>query len=329
MSLLAEVDPAKRLVHREESSAARKPPSADSHAARKPPSGDLVRQALLWPALLYLGALTQAPFLLTLWYSVHRWILTDPAAGTPFVGLKNFVETIVHDATFRASVVNLIVITLGVVIPAVVLGLAFALLLNREFPLRGLIRALMIAPFFVMPTVNAVVWKNLLLNPIFGFLSWLIATVGLGRHDIFAVAPKAGIMLIAVWQWTPFMMLILLAGLQSLPSEVHEAALVEGVRPWDEFRCITLPLLWPFVELALLLGAFYILQLFGEIYVATQGGPGDATTTLPYYVYQTISKENDVGMASAEAVLAVVIASLIAAVLLRLLTRTLARGEKA
>lgn len=300
-----------------------------SRAARKPMSADIGQKALLLPALLYLGVLTQAPFLLTLWYSVHRWVLTDPAAGRPFVGLANIIDTLAYDATFRASVVNLVVITLGIIGPALVLGLLFALLLNREFPLRGLMRALMIAPFFVMPTVNAVVWKNLLLNPIFGMLSWVIATIGLGRHDIFAIAPKAGIMLIAVWQWTPFMMLILLAGLRSLPSEVHEAALVDGARPWDEFRFITLPLLWPFVELALLLGSIYILQLFGEIYVATQGGPGDATTTLPYYVYQTISQEHDVGTASAQAVLAVIIASIIASVLLRFLTRTFSRGEKA
>src|ERR687884_199036 len=121
--------------------------------------------------------------------------------------------------------------------------LGLALLPSRKFPLRGLVRSLLIAPFFVMPTVNAVVWKNMLLNPVFGLFSWLTTSVGLGRFDVLAVAPKAGIMAMAVWQWTPFMMLILLAGLQGISDEVREAARVDGATGLSEFRFIILPLL--------------------------------------------------------------------------------------
>jgi sorbitol/mannitol transport system permease protein len=207
-----------------------------------------------------------------------------------------------------------------------VLGLGFALLLNRSFPLRGVARALMIAPFFVMPTVNAVVQKNIFLNPIFGLVNWVATSLGFARVDWLAVHPKLSIIAMAVWQWGPFMMLILLAGLQGISDEIREAARIDGAGPFTEFRKITLPLLGPYFELAVLLGMIYILQLFGEIFVATQGGPGTSTTTIPYYVYQTISQANDVGSASAQGVLAIVFSSIVAALLLRLLTRTFRRG---
>src|SRR6266496_611230 len=282
--------------------------------------------ALLLPALLYLAVMTQAPFLLTLWYSFHNWILTSPELGHRWIGIENFRYTVTEDPIFRAALINTLEITAGIVGGSLVLGLSFALLLNRSFPLRGVARALMIAPFFVMPTVNAVVQKNLFLNPIFGLVNWVWTSLGFHRIDWLAVHPKFSIIAMAVWQWAPFMMLILLAGLQGISDEVREAARIDGAGPIVEFRRITLPLLAPYFELAVLLGMIYILQLFGEIFVATQGGPGTATTTIPYYVYQTISQANDVGSASAQGVLAIVFSSIIAALLLRLLTRTFRRG---
>ncbi|MDX6515313.1 MAG: polyol transport system permease protein [Gaiellaceae bacterium] len=279
----------------------------------------------LVPALLYLVVMTQAPFALTLWYSFHRWILTSPELSHDWVGLDNYRFEIFDDPTFRDAVVNTIVITASIVGAALFFGLCFALLLNRRFPLRGIVRSLMIAPFFVMPTVSAVVWKNLLLNPIFGLAGWLESSFGLERTDWLAAQPKLSIVGMAVWQWTPFMMLILLAGLQGIPEELHEAAQLDGAGLWREFRSITLPMLGPFIEIAVLLGVIYVLQIFAEIFVATQGGPGTATTTVPFYVYQTISQANDVGAASAEGVLAIVFASVVAALLLRLLSSSFRR----
>jgi sorbitol/mannitol transport system permease protein len=277
---------------------------------------------LILPAILYLVVMTQAPFILTLWYSVHTWILTSPELGKPWVGLDNFNYTVLQDPTFRDAVMNTLVMTVSIVGASLVLGLAFALLLHRPFPLRGLVRSLMIAPFFVMPTVTAVVWKNLLLNPVFGLFNWLTTSVGLARTDWLGVAPKFSIIGIAVWEWTPFMMLILLAGLQGLSEEVREAASLDGATGIAEFFFITLPLLGRYIQLSVLLGTIYVLQLFGEIFVATQGGPGTATTTVPFYVYQTIAISSDVGSSSAQGVLAVVFASIIAALLLRVLART-------
>ncbi len=287
------------------------------------------RLLFIAPAIVYLVILTQAPFVLTLWYSFHSWVLTSPELGVRFVGIANFAYTIAHDPIFRASVLNLVIITVGIIVGSLVIGGALALLLNRSFPGRSLARSLAIAPFFIMPTVNAVVWKNLLLNPVFGFITWIAVHLGLPRTDVFSSDPKFGIIAIAVWQWTPFMMLIVLAGLQSVPDDVREAAHLDGVTSWSEFRYITLPLVRTYVELATLLATIYVLQLFGEIYVATQGGPGSATTTLPYYVFQTISESNDVGLASAEGVCAVVIASIIATLLIRLMLRSFRTGVAA
>jgi len=281
---------------------------------------------LLLPALAYLVLMTQAPFVLTLWYSFHRWILTSPDLSHIWVGLDNYRYTLTEDPIFRTAVVNTLVITASIVIGSLVLGLAFALLLNRTFPLRGIARALMIAPFFVMPTVNAVVQKNLFLNPIFGLVNWVWTSLGFHRIDWLAVHPKFSIIAMATWQWAPFMMLILLAGLQGISDEVREAARIDGAGPVVEFRRITLPLLGPYIELAVLLGMIYILQLFGEIYVATQGGPGTQTTTIPYYIYQTISQANDVGTSSAQGVVAVILVSIVAALLLRVLTRSFRKG---
>ena len=281
--------------------------------------------ALLLPALLYLAVMTQAPFLVTLWYSFHNWILTSPELGHRWVGLDNFRYEVTDDTIFRTAIVNTLVITAAIVIGSLLIGLGMALLLNRTFPLRGVARALMIAPFFVMPTVNAVVQKNLFLNPIFGLVNWVTTSLGFDRVDWLAEYPKLSIISMAVWQWAPFMMLILLAGLQGISDEVREAARIDGATPFAEFRKITVPLLGPYFELAVLLGMIYILQLFGEIFVATQGGPGTETTTIPYYVYQTISQANDVGTSSAQGVLAIIFSSIIAALLLRLLTRTFRR----
>jgi sorbitol/mannitol transport system permease protein len=285
--------------------------------------------ALILPALAYLALMTQAPFVLTLWYSFRQWVLTEPTIPHKWVGFSNFTYELTQDPIFRQAIYNTLEFTAAIVGGSLLLGLAFALLLNRSFPLRGVARSLMIAPFFVMPTVNAVVQKNLFLNPIFGLVNWITTSLGFARVDWLAVHPKLSIIEMSVWQWAPFMMLILLAGLQGIPDDVREAARIDGAGPFTEFRRITVPLLGPYFQLAVLLGMIYILQLFGEIFVSTQGGPGTETTTIPYYIYQTISQANDVGSSSAQGVLAIIFSSIIAALLLRLLLRTFRSGVTA
>src|SRR5882724_4224937 len=148
---------------------------------------------LLLPALIYLAVMTQAPFLLTLWYSFHNWILTSPELGHRWIALDNFRYELTEDPIFRTAILNTLEITAAIVGGALVVGLGFALLLNRRFPLRGVARALMIAPFFVMPTVNAVVQKNLFLNPIFGLVNWVWTSIGFDRVDWLATHAKLAI----------------------------------------------------------------------------------------------------------------------------------------
>lgn len=294
-------------------------PSGTRIPRRRLPSQRLL---LLLPAIAYLALVTQAPFILTLWYSIRKWYLDQPELGQTTVWWDNFSYTITQDTVFRDSVINTVVITFSIIVVTMVLGLAFALLLHRQFFGRGLMRALMIAPFFVMPTVNAVVWKNFFLDPILGLFDWLLTQLHMSPVDWLTHYPRLSVVGIASWQWTPFMMLILLAGLQGIPDEIREAAKIDGTTAWEEFRYITVPFLLRYAELCVLLGTVYVLNLFGEIRVATGGGPGTQSTTLTYYTYQVIHDYNDVGDSAALGVLAVVFASVIAAGLLRLLTRT-------
>jgi sorbitol/mannitol transport system permease protein len=294
-------------------------PGTPRERTRRRPSQRLL---LLVPAIIYLALMTQAPFILTLWYSLHTWILDEPTIGQPFVGLSNFSYTITQDPVFRDSLVNTLVITFAIIVVTLLLGMAFALLLNRKFPGRGLVRSLMIAPFFVMPTVNAMVWKNFFLDPILGLFDWVITSAHLPLVDWLTYYPRASVVAIASWQWTPFMMLILLAGLQGVPDEIREAAHIDGATVWGEFRYITLPLLLWYLELCILLGTIYVINLFAEIRIATGGGPGTNSTTLTYYTYQTLHDYNDVGDSATLGVLSVIFASIIALFLLRVLTHT-------
>jgi len=270
---------------------------------------------LLLPALAYLVLMTQAPFVLTLWYSFHRWILTSPDLAHIWVGLDNYRYTLTEDPIFRTAALNTLVMTAAIVGGSLVLGLSFALLLNRTFPLRGAARALMIAPFFVMPTVNAVVQKNLFLNPIFGLVNWVWTSLGFHRVDWLAVHPKFSIIAMAVWQWAPFMMLILLAGLQGRPLDVIEAARIDGATSWQIFRSMTLPHLRQYLELGALLGSIYIVQNFDAVFTITSGGLG--TANLPYTIYQIFYQAHDYGRASAAAVVVVIGTIVIATFALR------------
>src|SRR5439155_6982724 len=160
-----------------------------------------------------------------------------------------------------------------------------AMLLNRQFRGRGIARTLLITPFLIMPTVSAVMWKNMLFNPAFGLISSFLSTIGGPRVDWINQFPMASIVTIVTWEWTPFMMLILLAGLQSLQQEHLEAAQMDGAGPIEIFRFIIVPHLTRYIEIGVLLETLFILNIFGEIFVTTTGGPATDTTTLTFNIY--------------------------------------------
>jgi sorbitol/mannitol transport system permease protein len=276
-----------------------------------------LRRLPLLPALIYVILVTQVPFVLTIFYSLQDWNLLRPEPAR-FTGLQNY-SVVLGDPSVRIAIWNTVVLTICAVAISVVFGIGIALLLNRDVFGKGVLRTLMIGPFLVMPTAAALMWKDTLLNPLTGLVNYALGPIGLGRVDWINQFPMASIVGIEVWRWTPFMMLIVLAGLQSQNQEVLEAARVDGARALQMFRYITLPFIRPFVELGALLGSLFIVQSFDVIFMTTQGGPGEATTNLPFLLYLVAFQGFDIGKASAIGVVAVILTMIVATFALRTL----------
>ena len=282
------------------------------------------RRQFIWlhiPALLFMLMMTQIPFLLALWYSLHTWDLLIPEQGIPFVGLANYVHVFFADPNFWPVIAQTAELVFGATALAMVGGTVLALLLDRPFWGRNVLRGLATIPFLVTPAAMAINWKNLFLSPNFGIIDWLFRTLGFHSVPWFSSFPLGSITFIVAWEWTPFVMLILLAGLQSIPNEIYEAARVDGANDLMIFVCVTFPMLRKAYEIALLFGTIFIFQTFGEIFLTTAGGPGTATMTLPFYTYQTAFISDQIGLAAALGVIGVIIAIFAARGMLRLMTR--------
>jgi len=274
-----------------------------------------LRRLPLLPAFIYVVLVTQIPFALTVYYSFFNWNLLKDNSFK-FAGLANYAR-LVTDESLRIAVWNTVLLTISVIAISVVLGLGVATLLNSEVFGKGFMRTLMIAPFLIMPTAGALIWKDTLLNPLFGLLPYLLAPIGLGRVDWVNQYPMVSVVAVEVWRWTPFMMLIILAGLQSQNPEVLEAARVDGATALQAFRRITLPLVRPFIELGALLGSLFVVQTFDSIFMLTHGGPGEDTTNIPFLLYLVAFQGFNIGQASAIGVVAVIMTTIIATVALR------------
>ncbi|MBL1101962.1 carbohydrate ABC transporter permease [Streptomyces coffeae] len=286
--------------------------------ARRPPRRAAGRRGWpLAPALLWLVVLTQLPFVFTVVFSFQSRNLLRPGSEH-WVGLANYTN-VFTDNVFRAALLTEIELTVLTVAFAMALGVALAVLLDRRFPGRGLARTLLISPFLVMPAVAGLLWKTAMFDPVFGLVNYTASWFGVQGTDFVNHFPVASVVTVLVWEWTPFMMLIVLAGLQSQPTEILEAARVDGAGPWATFRWITLPYLRRYIELGVLLGAIHLVNTFDVIYMMTQGGPGTRTTNLPYYIYQRAFLGFDVGQSSALGVVTVAGTLVAAALALRLL----------
>jgi sorbitol/mannitol transport system permease protein len=286
------------------------------------------RRLPLLPALVFTIAVTQLPFLVSIYYSFTNLkdktqsLIPEP---TKFVGIDNYRQ-IFSDPFFRQAMWTSVKMTVLAVVLSLLMGTAFALLLDRKFVGRGLIRTLLITPFLLMPVVAALIWKQQMFSSLFGILNKGLNFLGFGSVAFISDHPLASIVTVLVWQWTPFMMLIILAGLQSQPPDIIEAASVDGASSLGVFRQLTLPHLRPYLELGALLGSIYIVQAFDAIDVMTGGGPG--STNVPYYVYQeSIGGGFRYGAASAYAIVVVVFSIVIATFALRLLS-SLFRDEE-
>jgi sorbitol/mannitol transport system permease protein len=233
----------------------------------------------------------------------------------PFVGFDNYA-TVLTDPRLRSALVNTVLLTAGAVIFSMILGLVLALLLDRKFLGRSIVRTLLITPFLVMPIAAALLWKHAIFNPAYGLINGIFG----GSTDWISSYPKGAVIATLVWQWTPFMMLILLAGLQSQSNDVIEAARVDGASAWQIFRRMTIPHLRQYLELGALLGSIYLVNTFDAIFSITQGGPGTATTNLPYEIYLTTFRKFEYGEASAAGVIVVILTIIVATFALRVIS---------
>jgi len=284
---------------------------------KKRGQGLTFRTFLSSPAIIYLIVLTQVPVIFTLGYSLSNWNFLRPER-TRFVGAQNYLDFF-QDADVLVIIRNTLVFASSVVLLSLIFGMLLALLLNRQFFGRGLARTLLITPFLIMPTVSAVMWKNMLFNPAFGLISTFVVALGGPRIDWINDFPMASIVTIVTWEWTPFMMLILLAGLQSLAQESLEAAQIDGAGPIETFYYIVLPHLRRYIEIGVLLEVLFVLNIFGEIFVTTTGGPATDTTTLTFNIYLESFKRWNVGRASAYGVVAVIFANIVTFFFLRII----------
>ena len=270
---------------------------------------------LVAPSVGLLLLWTFVPLALTLWYSVLRYNLLNPAIHG-FAGLNNY-RFLFQDPTLYTSLFVTIVLVGAVLAVTVGFGAVLAALFQADFPGRGIARVLMISPFFVMPTVSALVWKNLLMQPVNGLFAYFARLVGLAPFDWFAQAPLASVILIVCWEWLPFAFLILLTALQSLDEEQLEAARLEGAGPLAVFRYIQVPHMGRAISVVVMMETIFLLGIFAEIYVTTAGGPGTATTNLAFLIYERALLAFNVGGASAAGVIAIVLANIMAAFLVR------------
>jgi sorbitol/mannitol transport system permease protein len=278
-----------------------------------------LRRLPLLPALIYLIIVTQIPFIVTLWYSFQNYFWNQPG-GAHFTGVSNYTS-VFTSAAFRGSLARSVVMTALAVIFAMILGVAFALLLDRKFIGRGIARTLIITPFLVMPAAAALVWAGPMLDPNFGLLNYLLEPFGVHHVAWLSVHALGSVIVVMIWQWTPFMTLIVLAGLQSQPADTLEAAKVDGAGALATFRELTFPHLRPYIELGILLGSIYLVNTFDAVRLMTNGGPGTSTTNLPFYLFQQVNNAFDVGGAAAAGVVTVVLTIIVATFALRMFAR--------
>ncbi|MHC2155845.1 sorbitol/mannitol transport system permease protein [Bradyrhizobium diazoefficiens] len=261
------------------------------------------------------------PLALTIYFSTLHYSLLDPGSEE-FVGLENF-RYFLTDPAFLASLQNTLVLVGSVLAMTILLGIPLALLMDQPVIGRNIVRLMVIAPFFVMPTVSALVWKNLLMHPVSGLFAWLAKLFGLTPIDWFNDVPLFAVILIVAWQWLPFATLILLTALQSLDEEQKEAAEMDGASAVSAFIYITLPHLARPITVVILIETIFLLTVFAEIFVTTGGGPGLQTTNIAFLIYSQALIQFDVGSASAGGLVAVVIANVVAFFLVRIVGRNL------
>ena len=273
------------------------------------------------PAVTTLFLWMIVPLVMTIYFSLIRYNLMQPGANE-FIGLANF-EFFVTDPSFTASVINTLELLGSVIAITVVGGVALALLVNDPFPGRGIVRMLLISPFFVMPTVNALMWKHMMMNPIYGVFAQIAQFFGAQPIDFMADWPLSSIIIMVAWQWLPFACLIFITALASMNREQLEAARMDGAGYLQQLRFMYLPHMARSIAVVIMIELIFLLSVFAEIFTTTGGGPGDASTNVAFLIFKEALLNFDAGVASAGALFAVVLANIVAAFLIRMIGKNL------
>ncbi|WP_440678985.1 MULTISPECIES: carbohydrate ABC transporter permease [unclassified Candidatus Pelagibacter] len=282
---------------------------------------NLIPKLTSYPTITLLFIWMAVPLGMTIYFSFLRYSLMYPDVRE-FTGLLNY-EYFLTDFAFLEALWNTFVLVFSVLIFSIIFGTGFAVLLNQNFFGRGLARVLAIAPFFIMPTVSALIWKNLFMNPVSGLFAWLLSLFGLGPIDWFTHVPMISIIIIVSWQWTPFATLILLTSLQSVDKDQLEAVKLDGANSFQAFRYVVLPHLSRPIAIIILIETIFLLTIFAEIFVTTTGGPGLATTNLAFLVFTEALLKFDIGIASAGGVVVVILANIAAFFLVKMIGKNL------
>jgi sorbitol/mannitol transport system permease protein len=275
----------------------------------------------LAPAVISLFLWMIVPLVMTLYFSVINYNLMQPEV-TGFVGLENYIY-FMTDPSFSTAVMNTLLLLGSVIVITVVGGTLIALLIDEPFLGRGLVRILLISPFFVMPTVNALLWKHMMMNPIYGVLAQVWQFFGATPVDWLTDLPLFSVIIIVSWQWLPFATLIFITSLQSMNREQLEASRMDGANYLQQLRYLYLPHLARSVAIVVMIEMIFLLSVFAEIYTTTGGGPGDASTNVAFLIFKQALLNFDAGVASAGAMFAVVLANIAAVFLIRMVGKNL------
>jgi sorbitol/mannitol transport system permease protein len=276
---------------------------------------------LMTPAIATLFLWMIVPLVMTIYFSLIRYNLMQPEA-VGFIGLENF-EFFVTDPSFGEAVKNTLLLLGSVILITVIGGIGLALLIDDPFPGRGLVRILLISPFFVMPTVNALLWKHMMMNPIYGVLAQVWQFFDATPIDWLTDYPLFSVIVMVSWQWLPFATLIFITALQSMSREQLEASRMDGATYLQQLRYLYIPHLGRSIAVVVMIEMIFLLSVFAEIYTTTGGGPGDASTNVAFLIFKHALLSFDAGVASAGALFAVVLANIAAVFLIRMVGKNL------
>jgi sorbitol/mannitol transport system permease protein len=261
------------------------------------------------------------PLAMTVYFSFIRFSLLNPDISG-FAGFENY-QYLAEDEAFWPSIINTVILMGAVLIITIVFGTLLAVLYDRDFLGKNVATLLVIAPFFVMPTVSALIWKNFILHPDYGLIAFVMQKFGLRPIAWFTEYPLLSIIMIVAWEWLPFAFLILFTSLKSLDHEQKEAASIDGANPIQLFFYIIVPHLQRAIGVVVMIETIFLLSIFAEIYTTTSGGPGHASENLAFLVYSLGIQGFNVGTGSAGGILAVILANIVAYFLVKMLAKNL------